>query len=152
PRLPGERRVRPALRGGGAAARRRSLPASLRPLGRERRAPLPPARRRGELRRLPGRRRARRPAARGPLVEGGNRDGRRTPESMSSRTCPDWPALMELAPDLQVKHYTVSEAHLPAEALGQLTELRLDELEICCDLEHNVVNPDHTDESVVDAL
>src|SRR5205085_1687677 len=83
--------------------------------GPERRAPLPPARRRGELRRLPGRRRARRPAARGPLVEGGNRDGRRTPESMSSRTCPDWPALMELAPDLQFKHYTVAEAHLPAE-------------------------------------
>ena len=29
---------------------------------------------------------------------------------MSSRTCPDWPLLMELAPDLQFKHYTVGEA------------------------------------------
>ena len=29
---------------------------------------------------------------------------------MSSRTCPDWPKLMEYAPDLQFKHYTVAEA------------------------------------------
>jgi hypothetical protein len=71
---------------------------------------------------------------------------------MSSRTCPDWPVLMELAPDLQFKHYTVAEAHLPAEALGQLSEQRLGELEICCDLEHNVYNPDHTDPTVAEAL
>jgi hypothetical protein len=71
---------------------------------------------------------------------------------MSSRTCPDWPMLMELAPDLQFKHYTVAEAHLPAEALGQLSEQRLGELEICCDLEHNVYNPDHTDSAVAEAL
>ena len=67
---------------------------------------------------------------------------------MSSRTCPDWPVLMELAPDLQFKHYTVAEAHLPAEALGHLAEQRLGELEICCDLEHNVYNVDHTDPTV----
>ena len=36
---------------------------------------------------------------------------------MSSRTCPDWPELMELAPDLQFKHYTVAEVQLPVEAL-----------------------------------
>ena len=29
---------------------------------------------------------------------------------MSSRTCPDWPDLMELAPDLQFIHMTVPEA------------------------------------------
>ena len=29
---------------------------------------------------------------------------------MTARTCPDWPELMELDPDLQFKHYTVSEA------------------------------------------
>ena len=29
---------------------------------------------------------------------------------MSSRTCPDWPDLMEIAPELQFKHYTVAEA------------------------------------------
>jgi hypothetical protein len=71
---------------------------------------------------------------------------------MSSRSCPDWPTLMELAPDLQFKHYTVPEAHLPGEALSRLAELRLDELEICCDLEHNVFNPDHTDPGLVKAL
>ena len=38
---------------------------------------------------------------------------------MSSRTCPDWPQLMEIAPDLQFKHYTVAEAKLPADALRQ---------------------------------
>ena len=32
---------------------------------------------------------------------------------MSYKTCPDWPALMELAPDLQFKHMTVREAQLP---------------------------------------
>ena len=36
---------------------------------------------------------------------------------MSSRTCPDWPRLMEIAPELQFKHYTVAEAKLPADAL-----------------------------------
>ena len=39
---------------------------------------------------------------------------------MSSRTCPDWPELTEIAPDLQFKHYTVAEARLPAEALVNL--------------------------------
>jgi hypothetical protein len=70
---------------------------------------------------------------------------------MSSRTCPDWPALMEMAPDLQFKHFTVAEAHLPGEALAHLSG-PLDELEICCDLEHNVFNPDHTDPTVAEAL
>jgi hypothetical protein len=70
----------------------------------------------------------------------------------TARSCPDWPALMEIAPDLQFKHYSVREAQLPADALARLAEPSLDELEICCDLEHNVVNPDHTDPSVVEAL
>ena len=34
-------------------------------------------------------------------------------DDVSSRTCPDWPKLMEYAPDLQFKHYTVAEAKLP---------------------------------------
>jgi hypothetical protein len=33
---------------------------------------------------------------------------------MSSRSCPDWPTLLELAPELHFKHYTVAEARLPA--------------------------------------
>ena len=60
--------------------------------------------------------------------------------------------LMELAPDLQFKHYTLAEAHLPADALVHLQELRLDEWEICCDLEHNVFNPEHTHPDVVQGL
>jgi hypothetical protein len=71
---------------------------------------------------------------------------------MSARTCPDWPALMELAPDLQFKHYTVAEAQLPAEVLAQVSHVSLGEVEICCDLDHHVFNPGHTDPEVCDAL
>jgi hypothetical protein len=71
---------------------------------------------------------------------------------MTARTCPDWPALMELDPDLQFKHYTVAEAHLPAEALGRMTSVSLSEVEICCDTDHHVFNPAHTDAEVCDAL
>ena len=71
---------------------------------------------------------------------------------MSARTCPDWPALMELDPDLQFKHYTVAEAHLPADALARVPHISLTEVEICCDLEHHVFNPAHTDPEVCEAL
>lgn len=71
---------------------------------------------------------------------------------MSSRTCPDWPMLMELAPDLQFKHYTVAEAHLPADALVQVPQVSLDAVAICCDLEHNVFYAGHTDPDVAAAL
>ncbi len=71
---------------------------------------------------------------------------------MTTRSCPDWPALMELAPDLQFKHYTLAEAYLPAEALMHLSEVSVGDLEICCDLEHNVFNPNHTDPTVTEAL
>ncbi len=53
---------------------------------------------------------------------------------MSSRTCPDWPLLMEIAPDLQFKHYTVAEAQLPVEALTQIAQVSLGDVAICCDL------------------
>jgi hypothetical protein len=71
---------------------------------------------------------------------------------MSSRTCPDWPELMELAPELQFKHYTVSEAQLPAEVVMQLTDVALSEVGICCDLDHNVFYAGHTDAGLADAL
>jgi hypothetical protein len=71
---------------------------------------------------------------------------------VSSRTCPDWPALTEIAPDLQFKHYTVAEAHLPAEALVNLPDVPLEAVAICADLEHNVFNPAHTDPKVAEAL
>jgi hypothetical protein len=71
---------------------------------------------------------------------------------MSSRTCPDWPMLMELAPDLQFMHYTVAEAKLPADALGGLPDVDLAEIAICCDLDRHVFNPNHTDEQLAVAL
>ena len=70
---------------------------------------------------------------------------------MSSRTCPDWPELLEIAPDLQFKHYTVAEAKLPGEALMNLG-FPLDAVAICCDLEHNVFYAQHTDTNVAEAL
>ena len=71
---------------------------------------------------------------------------------MSSRSCPDWPALLELAPDLHFKHYTVGEAQLPAEALVNLPDVPLEAVAICADLDHNVFNPDHTDPRIAVAL
>ncbi len=71
---------------------------------------------------------------------------------MSSRTCPDWPRLMEVAPNLQFKHYTVAEAKLPSDALVNIPDVSLDDVAICCDLEHHVFNPEHTDGAVAAAL
>jgi hypothetical protein len=72
---------------------------------------------------------------------------------VSYKTCPDWPALMEFAPDLQFKHMTVHEAHLPFEIVGKLDEsVSLDQAEICCDVDHHVVNAAHTHPDVVAAL
>ena len=71
---------------------------------------------------------------------------------MSSRTCADWPRLMELAPELQFKHYTLREAQLPADALVNVGEIGFDEVVICCDLDRHVFNAEHTDASVGDAL
>ena len=44
---------------------------------------------------------------------------------MSSRTCPDWPRLMEIAPDLQFMHYTVAEAQLPVDVLTAISHVSL---------------------------
>jgi hypothetical protein len=71
---------------------------------------------------------------------------------MSSRTCPDWPDLMEIAPELQFKHYTVAEAQLPADALMFVKDFSLSDVAICADLEKNVFYAAHTDERVAEAL
>ena len=71
---------------------------------------------------------------------------------MSSRTCSEWPRLMEIAPDLQFMHYSVAEAKLPAEALVNISAASLDELTICCDLDRHVFFAEHTDPQVADAL
>ena len=72
---------------------------------------------------------------------------------MSYKTCADWPQLMELAPDLQFKHLVVRDAQLPFDIVTRLPpDLSLDELELCCDLDHHVFNPAHTHPAVVEAL
>ena len=59
---------------------------------------------------------------------------------------------MEVAPELQFKHYTVAEAQLPADALMQVHGLSLSDVSICCDLEHNVFYAAHTDDDVAAGL
>jgi len=71
---------------------------------------------------------------------------------VSSRSCPDWPALMEIAPELQFRHHTLAEAQLPVEAFVQLEGVPANELVLCCDLEAHVFNPEHTDPRVASAL
>ena len=71
---------------------------------------------------------------------------------MSSRTCPDWPDLMEIAPELQFKHYTVAEVQLPADALMKISQVALSDVAICCALDKNVFYEAHTDPTVAEAL
>ena len=71
---------------------------------------------------------------------------------MSYRACPDWPLLMEIAPDLQFRHYTLREVQLPTDAFVRLAGVDLDTVAICCDLDAHVYNPTHTDPAVVEAL
>jgi hypothetical protein len=71
---------------------------------------------------------------------------------MSSRSCPDWPQLMEVSPELQFKHYTLAEARLPSEAIVQVSHVPLEAVAICCDLEHHVYYAGHTDPEVAQAL
>lgn len=59
---------------------------------------------------------------------------------------------MEIAPELQFKHYTVAEARLPADALMQIPEIALSEVAICCDLERHVFYAGHTEAKVAEAL
>ncbi len=71
---------------------------------------------------------------------------------MSTRSCPDWPTLLEVAPDLHFKHYTLSEAQLPADALVNLPSIPMEAIAICADLDHHVFNPHHTDPAIAAAL
>ena len=71
---------------------------------------------------------------------------------MSTRSCPDWPRLMEVAPELQFKHYTVDELRLPSEIVAQIPKVPLGSLAICCDAERHVFNPEHTESEVASAL
>lgn len=66
--------------------------------------------------------------------------------------CPEWPHLLEVAPELQFKHFTVREAQLPADALVNLESVDLDNVAICCDIDRHVFFADHTEPEVVEAL
>jgi hypothetical protein len=71
---------------------------------------------------------------------------------MSYKTCPNWPELMEIAPELQFKHMSVADAHLPFEVLTKVSHVSLGEVEICCDVEHHVFYAAHTDPEITAAL
>lgn len=71
---------------------------------------------------------------------------------MSARSCPDWPMLLDVAPGLHFKHYTVAEAKLPSEVLVSLRDVPLQAVAVCADLDHHVFNPEHTDPRVAEAL
>jgi hypothetical protein len=70
----------------------------------------------------------------------------------TTRACPDWPALMEIAPNLQFRHYTLAEAQVPVDAFIQLEGVDADSVIVCADLDAHVFNPEHTDERIVGAL
>jgi hypothetical protein len=59
---------------------------------------------------------------------------------------------MEIAPDLQFKHYTLAEAKLPTEALVNIQNVSQDTVAICCDLDHHVFFAEHTEPEVAEAL
>jgi hypothetical protein len=58
---------------------------------------------------------------------------------------------MEIAPELQFKHYTVAEAKLPSEVLVSI-HVSLNDVAICCDLDRHVFYAAHTDPGVAEAL
>lgn len=59
---------------------------------------------------------------------------------------------MEVAPELQFKHYTLAEAQLPADASVHMEGIGFDDVSICCDLETHVFNAEHTEPAIVAAL
>jgi hypothetical protein len=71
---------------------------------------------------------------------------------MSARTCPDWPRLLELVPELHFKHYTVRDTMLPPTALAALEDVVADGVALCCDVQHRIFNPRHTEPHVATAL
>jgi hypothetical protein len=59
---------------------------------------------------------------------------------------------MEIAPELQFKHYRASEVGIPTGAMIRLSGVVLADVDVCCDLEHHVYNAEHTDPQVGSAL
>jgi hypothetical protein len=59
---------------------------------------------------------------------------------------------MEIAPELQFKHFSVAEAKLPADALMLISDVSLSDVEFCCDLDRHVFYAGHTPDEVAEAL
>jgi hypothetical protein len=71
---------------------------------------------------------------------------------MSTRSCPEWPELLDRAPDLHFKHYTADELQLAADIVVALGPgVRLSEIEVCADTQRNVFYAAHTDPRLADA-
>jgi hypothetical protein len=58
---------------------------------------------------------------------------------------------MEVAPELQFRHFAPGEVQIPVDAFVQLAGLPPEAI-VCCDLEAHVFNPEHTDARIVEAL
>jgi hypothetical protein len=59
---------------------------------------------------------------------------------------------MELAPELQFKHFTVRELELSADVLMKIGDVSLDEVNVCADPDKHVYYVPHTDPQVVEGL
>ena len=59
---------------------------------------------------------------------------------------------MELAPELQFKHFTVRELELSADVLMAIGDVNLDEVSVCADPDKHVYYVPHTDPKVVEGL
>jgi hypothetical protein len=71
---------------------------------------------------------------------------------VSSRSCPDWPEQMEIAPQLQFRHYTLAEVQLPGDAVVRIGGLSRDAVSLCCDVDQHVFNAAHTEPQIAEAL
>jgi hypothetical protein len=71
---------------------------------------------------------------------------------VASRACPDWPELLDRAPDLMFKHYTADELQLAHDVVVALGQVRLSDIEVCADTTRNVFYAEHTDPRLADAL
>jgi hypothetical protein len=59
---------------------------------------------------------------------------------------------MEVAPDVQFRHFTLAEVQLPVDAFVQLEGVDADTVCVCCDLDAHIFNAEHTDPRIVEAL
>jgi hypothetical protein len=59
---------------------------------------------------------------------------------------------MEIAPELQFRHYALAEVQLPGEAVVRIENVSRDEVSLCCDPDTHVFNPEHTEAAVAEAL